>query len=435
MSAAEPERTEPRRRTVDTKTRFDGVYARHQLPCALGVGGARCDCTPRYFGIVWDRAAARHRKTGYFRLATEARDARRDLLEAVRQGRLPRQSRVRLEEARERFLEAVKEGVALNKRGRAYKPKAARSLGHDLAPLPESMLRKAVDRVTRGEVQDLIDDLKRKELSASRIAGVVNALRSLYHWAHLHELVGTEFPTDGVRLPAKDEKRRTRIVSPRELADLLIAVGRQTSAEHKEKKARDQRETLRDSVPFALAGYAGARHQEIQVLDWTDLGPGFEALELAADEDGRKPGGSWRIVPAVAPLRAILREEWLAQGRPKKGKICPPQAFRKTGLVALSRLQARVHKRWRELGLQPTGLHDLRHSFATWLDHAGVSPKVSSEIMGHMTPEYRAPGAARITQDRYTHMLTGELQRALVQLEAFLEERLKEESARAGKTR
>lgn len=91
-------------------------------------------------------------------------------------------------------------------------------------------------------------------------------------------------------------------------------------------------------------------------------------------------------------------------------------------MIALDHVQERVHRRWRELGFEPIGLHEARHSAATWLDHAGVSPKVASEIMGHKTPEYQ-PGAARITLQRYTHMLPGELERARGQLEAFLLER------------
>jgi integrase len=418
-------------KTVDTRTRYQGVFARHQLSCVLSVGGEKCNCAPRSWGAVWDREARRHRKTGYFRLATEARDARRDLQEAMRQGKLPRESGVRFEEVKDRFLEAVQEGVALNKRGRPYKPKARESLEGALARVPETICRKAVDRVTRGEVQDLIDDLKREGLSASRIGAIINAIRSLYRWAEGRELA-RENPAQDVQLPAKDEKPRTRIATPAELATLLRAIYRQTPAERKEGTSRGQRQALRDSIPFALAGYAGARHQEIQVLDWTEVDFEFDAIELAADEEGRKPGGSWRIVPMAASLKMILREEWLAQGRPKKGKVCPPQAVRKTGLLALNTLQSRVQRRWRDLGLEPIGLHDLRHTFATWLDHAGVSPKVASEIMGHKTPTYRQPGAARITQDRYTHMLPGELQRALEQLEAFLEERMKEKFARAG---
>jgi hypothetical protein len=42
--------------------------------------------------------------------------------------------------------------------------------------------------------------------------------------------------------------------------------------------------------------------------------------------------------------------------------------------------------------------------------------------MGHKTPEYQ-PDAARITLERYTHMLPGELERARNQLDEFLAER------------
>jgi hypothetical protein len=46
---------------------------------------------------------------------------------------------------------------------------------------------------------------------------------------------------------------------------------------------------------------------------------------------------------------------------------------------------------------------------------------------GHKTPEYR-PGAARITLERYTHMLPGELERARKLLDKFLAERVEEET-------
>jgi hypothetical protein len=42
--------------------------------------------------------------------------------------------------------------------------------------------------------------------------------------------------------------------------------------------------------------------------------------------------------------------------------------------------------------------------------------------MGHRTPEFQ-PGAARITLQRYTHVLPGELERAREQLDKFLIER------------
>jgi integrase len=115
----------------------------------------------------------------------------------------------------------------------------------------------------------------------------------------------------------------------------------------------------------------------------------------------------------------MLREAWIAQGRPRQGKVCPSRRRSKSGLLALGGVQRRVHKRWRKMGLEPIGLHEARHTMATWLDHAGVSPKVASEIMGHKTPEYQ-PGAAAITLRRYTHTLPGQLERARDQLDDFI---------------
>ena len=92
----------------------------------------------------------------------------------------------------------------------------------------------------------------------------------------------------------------------------------------------------------------------------------------------------------------MLREEWEAQGRPTTGKVCPPRRASESGLLALNTLQTRVQERWGELGHEPIGPHEARHTTATWLDHAGVSPKVISEFMGQKTPEYQL-GAARIT--------------------------------------
>ena len=46
----------------DTKTRYQGIYARHQLGCAIDAGRS-CNCTPSYWDQVWDRAVGKARKT------------------------------------------------------------------------------------------------------------------------------------------------------------------------------------------------------------------------------------------------------------------------------------------------------------------------------------------------------------------------------------
>lgn len=135
-------------------------------------------------------------------------------------------------------------------------------------------------------------------------------------------------------------------------------------------------------------------------------------------------------MPIAKPLRKRLEAEWVRQGKPKAGRVCPPRKRSRSGMVSLDQMQKRVIRLWKDLGLIPIGLQDSRHTAATWLDHAGVTPKVASAFMGHKAPGRALhPGAAPITLRRYTHVLPGELERARDQLDAFLATREAEEEA------
>lgn len=59
----------------DTRTRFQGIYARHRISCALERRNS-CNCKPSYWGKVWDRAAGKPRKTKFLASASAARNAR-----------------------------------------------------------------------------------------------------------------------------------------------------------------------------------------------------------------------------------------------------------------------------------------------------------------------------------------------------------------------
>ena len=395
----------------DTKTRFHGVYARHQEACNVSAGAdpSMCNCAPSYYGVVWDRAARKTRKTRRFKRVMEARNTRKDLADALARGTELSVAGPRLDAARKDFIADARGGVALNKWGRRYRRRAWEDLESSLKRLPDSLARRRLGDITRGDVQAVVDDMTRAGASGSRVRSVVNALRSLFRWAQDRDLVGHD-PAANVRLPAMDATPRERVATPPEFARLLAAL------------------KLEDALPWALAGYATARKQEIRVLDWRHVDLKLGAVELAGDAEGRKPGGSWRVVPLVKPLHARLREAWIAQGRPTNGKVCPPRQRSESGMLQLGAIQRRVRREWSKLGLEPIGLHESWHTAATWLDHAGVSPKVASTLMGHKTPEYQ-PGAASITLRRYTHTLPGELERARDLLDAFLAARTATEEA------
>jgi hypothetical protein len=234
----------------DTKTRFQGVFARHREACRVTSGGdpKTCNCTPSYYGVVWDRVAGKPRKTRHFRLVMEARNARNDLAEALRQGALPAVSGPKLADARTKFVAAAREGVALNKWGRRYRRRAVQDLESALRQVPDRLARRRLGDVRRGDLQQLVDELTRKGMSGSRVRSVVNALRSLYRWAQDRELVGHN-PAELVRLPALDATPRDRVATPVEFAALLAPL------------------RVDDALPYGLAAYGTARHQEIRMLD------------------------------------------------------------------------------------------------------------------------------------------------------------------------
>ena len=198
----------------DTKTRYQGVFARHQKACALGAGGARCNCKPSYYGVVWDRERKRQFKTKRLPTRDAARNAPSDLSAKVESGELLDSGGIRLADARVKFIASAREGRALNKRGRRYKPRAIDDIDEVLRVHVERTLgTKRISTVRRGHVQALIDELG-PELSGSRVRSIINALRSLYRWAQDRELASHD-PAALVRLPAMDATPIERVASHR----------------------------------------------------------------------------------------------------------------------------------------------------------------------------------------------------------------------------
>jgi integrase len=307
-------------------------------------------------------------------------------------------------DARKQFVTAARAGRALNKHGRRYKKKAIDviegRLEHDIEP---ALGRRRITDVRRGDVQAIVDNLT-PVASGSSVRGVVNSLRALYTWAEDRDLVSHN-PASRVKLPAMNANPIERVASPAEFARLLAGL-----------------ETV-DALAYALAGYAMARAEQIRRARWRDVDLKLGAIELGVDPDARKSAAARRVVPAVPPLHTLLRRAYLEAGRPDGGELlCPPRyRARKSGLLSTNGLARRVRKRWQAAKLQPITLQECRHTAATWLDAAGVSPRIASYLMGHTTPT-RQEGAASITLARYTHTLPDDIERARNQLAAYLAE-------------
>jgi integrase len=69
-------------------------------------------------------------------------------------------------------------------------------------------------------------------------------------------------------------------------------------------------------------------------------------------------------------------------------------------------------KAWKDAGLTPIGLHECRHSYASYMIAAGINTKALGTYMGH--------SSITITLDRYGHLLPGNETEAATLLETWL---------------
>jgi integrase len=328
----------------DTKTRYQGVFARHQQHCPIGEG-SRCTCKPSYYGVCYDRTRKKRVKTKRMTTAEAARNARADLARMLEAGEAPITNAVRLTDARERFVKAAREGRALNKHGHRYKPRTIDNIEESLLLHVEPELgTKRLSHIGRGDIQAIVDELA-PTLSGSRVRSVVNAVRSLYRWAQDRDYASHD-PAALVRLPAMDATPIDRVASPAEFADLLAAL------------------PLEDALPYALAGYAMGRRAQIVHLLWEEVDLKVGAIEWGVEWEARKYEASRRVVPTVPPLVAMLKRAYLEQGRPDgKRKVCPPRGNNnnRSGLLDTPSLGVRARKAWTRGGLTPITLQESRH--------------------------------------------------------------------------
>lgn len=301
-----------------------------------------------------------------------------------------------VERASETFLAGAKAGTIRSRKRKAYAGATLRGyeqafrdwINPELGSMP-------TDALKRSQVQRFVD-----RVAAERASGTA---RNIFHsLAALYTFLLTRYdeiehdPTHGVVLPAPGNPRE-RYASPEE-AQLLIGV-----LPH------------RLAVPWALAFYAGLRKGEIQSLplDMVDLDAGWLRVQYSVDSQegfkGPKSGAGERDVPIFDALRPFLERQvgreaerlvvTRASTPDEPGSLLlPSRRGSRWGVMDLGYGGARpgpnnttrrygfldqCRERWRDAGLDPIGLHEARHSFATALIRAGYDPKLVSEWVGH----------------------------------------------------
>lgn len=322
----------------------------------------------------------------------EATRWRDDMLAGARDGLLSRERAV-LGIAAEVWLQGITAGTIRNRSGKKYKPSVVRDYKRDIKICVElAGAHKKLDQLRVPDTQVMVDLLIERGLSDSRVRHVLFCLRALYNWA-IPRGYAVINPCHGLPLPAAEEERRERIAPPEEAAILMAAL------------------QVPDRTAVALACYAGLRAGELLALRWSDIDLDLRTIRIDRAIDttegiiiGVKTYAGKRNVPIQRILAAVLEDH--ASERGTEGLLFPSMRPRRgqhedgvEHFRSLSALHRRLNEKWRAAGLEPLGLHEARHTFASMLIARKVNAKAVQTYMGH--------SSITITFDRYGHLFPG----------------------------
>lgn len=225
-----------------------------------------------------------------------------------------------------------------------------------------------VDQIRTEPIAALVQRMRERGYATGTTNRVVIVLRHIYNLARKWRIPGVvENPTAGINLAP--DVNRERFLSIEEAQRLIASI------------KQDENQVAANAIMLLLL--TGARRNEITHARWEHLDWDRRTLLVPLSKSG-KP----RAIALNASAIELLRSLTPADGCPY---IFPSPAT--------LRPSASLHFPWHRMrvraGLADLRLHDLRHSFASFLVNNGISLYVVQGLLGHAHTRY--------TQ-RYAHL-------------------------------
>jgi integrase len=388
-----------------------GIRQRHGRECSRK---GRCDCP--YEASVYSKSDGKKiRRT--FSTHGAAKQWRDDSRAAVAKKAMRVAASTTVREAADELLAGMRDGSIPTRSRKPYKPATIRSYDEALTLRVLSAFgHKRLADVEREDVQRFADRLTADGLSASTVQNQIDPLRVIYRRAVRRKLV-IDDPTKGLEL-RRPEGRRERIATPEEAQILLDAL------------------QADDRGIWATALYSGLRHGELRALRWDDVDLDAGVVRVSRGWDAKegeqdvKTDAARRTVPLIGRLRPYLAAHKLATGRDGHDLVFgatadvpfEPSTVRRRALAAWGWKSGknpepdgphRITVKAREDALEPVGLHDARHTFASLMIAAGVNAKALSVVMGHESVAF--------TFDVYGKLMPGGEDEARARIDSYLE--------------
>ena len=375
-----------------------GIDVRHSRRCpAVSDKEAACRCEPSYRPRVWESRSKRWIAGPSFKTVTEAVNWRRDSQVAVRKGSLKAPTPTTIREAGEELVAGMTSGAILDRSGKAYKPSTCRSYEQAIRDYVNPKLGDLrLSAVTRRHLQDYVEWLRAKGLSASSVHKKLDPVRVIFRRARDRDEIAVD-PTYNLKLPAA-RGQRMRIEPP----------------EHAEKLIDAAPDELR--AFWALALFAGLRRGELRALRCSDLDIKNGLVHVTRgwdDHEGEQPTKTERGERSV-PLSGRVKKE-LAAHLLLTGRSGDDLVFGRTAALPFipTTIRHRSLKAWKEAGLEPLTTHEARHCAISYFVAAGFDWKEATVYAGHSD--------VKTTYNRYAKVIPGSHVQAAEKLDAFLD--------------
>ena len=230
--------------------------------------------------------------------------------------------------------------------------------------------------IEKRDVVQLIND-QLPDYKPGSINRVIILLRYMFNLAIKWEIEGVfRNPTAGIPL-LKENNQVERFLSAEEAKALLIAI----------KASKNP--MLQHIVSMLIL--TGARKREVLDAKWEDFD-----MERTSWRIPNTKAGKARIVPLSDTATALLTKL-------RKKKRSPYAFANPTTLKPYKSIYYSWHTARKEAGLDDVRIHDLRHSFASFLVNAGRSLYEVQTLLGHTQIK---------TTQRYAHLSTTSLRAA-----------------------
>ena len=233
---------------------------------------------------------------------------------------------------------------------------------------------KAMSEIGAKEVWDYQIKRKNDGVKPATVNRELAFLRSAINFANTHWEWDLKNPVVG-RMVSDPDGERDRWLKPVE-AKRLLKEAKKSKASH-----------LHDFIQLALN--TGARSGELKHLEWS-------RVDLTANEIYLDAIHTKTARPRVVPLNQDARKALI--GRMKfRAEHCPatPYVFVNEKGQRIASIKKSFRTACNRAGIYDFRIHDLRHTFASWLVRKGVTLFEVSRLLGHTT--------VKMTE-RYAHL-------------------------------